>query len=531
MFKVKVNNKRTRNLLVLALMAILLVSGGALMLGVVKPLTTNILNPGVEGAKSGMWGTMITTASQGEQPQHGIGVVHYVGAIPSNRTLAQVGNDAGVQTSQEDWYWGPASGASDMTIQHILYNHYLISGIVETENQISTETETNIQLQDFNYQNITQNQPASLNGTSNPTQAEYLQYWHISNVTNPNGSITYNVTKQDILLVPGDFHIDVWIVPSQSNPNTDSGWEEGSFSNIEFWYTIYWYDWMNSLGQVISTDPNPPTIPANATITRDGLFSLRGGVPITAWIQNYYMPTQNSNGGTSFNLLSVFERGATTQNNVSGSSLPSSVYSDLLAMVDNGMVPSLGGRYLPLYTQPSDNFSYVDLTSSNLENTAIDAIPDAETEIPQEYFKIGVTGLGTDVRGNVLGYTVYYPVVSYLIRVIMAVYGTHTYIWTTSAAQHFGYPGWQNRTLEITYGGGIPGAADFLSWLANLLSNPLIQLLLLLICVIVIIGLLAILAPGVLKLFSAAGSAGAQKIKSASKPKARRFFEPSLFFQ
>jgi hypothetical protein len=329
------------------------------------------------------------------------------------------------------------------------------------ENQIATEIETDIQLQDFNYQNSTA--LPTLQNTTNPTQAVYLQYWHTSQTTNPNGSITYTVTKQDVLLVPGDFHLTIWIPPSKDHNNEVSGWEEGTWSNLELWYTLYWYDWLNALAPYVQSDPNPPAIPANAT-NRQALFSYRGGVPISAWIQGYYAPIQTDTGQI-WDMLSAQQAksGLGSTKTYAGAQLPADVYQTFVGEMKNGLTPSLTGRYIDLYTEPSDQFQYVDLAPSNPTSAAISAIPDAQTQLPQEYFKIGVLGLGTipKVSGGLLGtgvgatYTVYYPAVNYLIRVIMGVYGQHTYVWTTSTAQQVGYPGWQNRTVTIAVTPGI----------------------------------------------------------------------------
>lgn len=468
------NISKNKKLVVLLLIGILVFFLGSTATGSIH---LNIVNPGFEGAKVNCYGVVIKS-SGATTGWSGLNSIHFVGdnEIP----IAS----AGILKPSESYYWGPSSGASQFTIQHFAYKYYTYSPTVLTEHQLSTEVESNIQLQDFNYQNST---PLAIPETNDPTLADYIQYWHLSansaitssNSTNSTGyitttitnSTTYTLTKQNILLVPGNFHLDVWLVPSQDNSNTGSGWEEGTFSNLELWYTLYWYDWLNSLGPVIGKDPDPPTIPDGA-INRESLFKVRGGVPISAWIQNYYMPI-TTDSGQSYDLLKVQTSDKLT---LAGSQLPADVLSSLKAMVQNGMTPSLGGRYLDLYTEPSDQFGYVNLQPSNISAAALanadSPVPDSQTQLPNQYFKIGVQGLGTvTVAHGIFGagpYTVYYPEVSYLIRVIMAVYGTHTYVWTVKTATEQGYntvttlpngtqvvtSGWENRTIQATTGGG-----------------------------------------------------------------------------
>jgi hypothetical protein len=432
----------------------------------------NVVNPGFEGAKANCYGVEITSGTAGMNPAWtGIDTVQYVG---SGQSLIASGGQAyppgqlynfpsvtGI--SGEVYQWGAGSGSSQMTVQHIVYGHY-DNGPYTQENQIATDVESNIQLQDFNVQNST---PLNYLGAGDWTNGTYLEYWQetaSSVVNNGVNSTTYSVQEQDVLLVPGDFHLDIWIPPIQTNANTGSGWEEGSWTNIEFWYMISWYQWLNSLGPVIQGQNAPPPV---VPLTYQEKFTTSGGVPISAWIQEYTMPIQTATGQV-YDMLSVdvANSGSKSYTTQAGSTMPANIYSDLVGMVENGFQPSLNGRYMDLYAQPSDNFTYVQLANpSDLPTYAVGAAPDAQTEPPNQFFKIGVVGFGTDVANGWLGlgpYTVYYPEVSYLIRVVMAVYGTHTYVWTVSTATQQGYnsvqngtvtSGWQNRTVAVTTGG------------------------------------------------------------------------------
>jgi len=475
--------------------------------GIIPLQTSNIVNPGFEGAKCNAYGVVIQSSGVSSTnyvpPWTGLDTVHFVGNNENPIASAGVPQFIG-----ESYTWGSGTGASQMTIKHLRTN-----GISGVENQITTDVESNIQLEDFNAQGSL---PLQIPGTSNVTQSDYIQYWHLSTTTDASGNTVYTLTKQDILLVPGDFHIDISIVASNENAGTGSGWQEGSFGNIEFWYMLSWYDWLNSLGPFVSNDPTQnspemPMIPANAT-NRNSLFSLRGGVPISAWIQNYYMPVKTDTG-TIYDLLNVQagNSGSTDKITLAGTQLPASVLSSLKSMVEKGLSPSLKGHYIDLCTQPSDTFTYVAFQPDNVSAAALAnaniPVPDSETELPYEYFKIGVTGLGTYVWDHgwfaTPRYTVYYPTASYLIRVIMAVYGTHTYVWTVNMAtqQGYNYPngtsGWTDRTVQATTGGGISGPGwswPSISWPD--IFSPL-NLELFAIAAIVIIALVTIFNPGV----------------------------------
>jgi hypothetical protein len=186
-------------------------------------------------------------------------------------------------------------------------------------------------------------------------------------------------------------------------------------------------------------------------------------LPISAWIQGYYalIPTPT---GSVYDILQgyVAKSGQKSAQLEAGSQLPNDVYQTFLSTVESGLMPSLTGRYVQLYTQPSDQFQYPNLiNSSDSLSSANTLAPDTQTQLPQEYFKIGVAGFQTisHPSGGLLGigqtYTVYYPAVNYLIRTIWAVYGLHTYVWTTQTAKQLGYPGWENRTSGVTITPGI----------------------------------------------------------------------------
>jgi hypothetical protein len=492
----------------------------------------NIVNPGVEGAKSGCWGVNILNSQY--HPQAGFNTIHFVGA--NENPIAYSGATGwsltgGPSQLGEAYVWGPGTGVSQMTVQHFKKQYYA-SGTTIQENQISTDVESNIQLQDFNYvkNSIPLNQSVT---SSDPTQVRYLQYWTLVPTNNPDGTITYNYTTKDILLVPGDFHLEVFIPPSTDYANTGSGWEEGTWSNINLWYTLYWYDWLNSLGQVgardyLSNQFIPPDIPANA-LNRTQLFNYRGGYPISAWIQDYYMLFQSKTGQVydmlKVNVASSNDHSSTAYSAYPGtdSEIPSDVYGTLVGMVTNGFQPSLRGHYLDLYTQPNETFNYVNLAPSNATDvgTSRAAFLDAETQPPQQYFKIGVLGFGTVWRATGWfgsgPFKVYYPSVNYLVRVIMGVYGSHTLVWTTSTASSLGYTGWQDRTVVITVGGSGINWPSY-NW-ADLFS-PL-NLEFFAIALIAIVILVTIFNPGVwASIFS--GRNKAESRPGRSKPKRPR---------
>lgn len=453
-----------------------------------------VVNPGFPGAQAACYGVNFKGLGNG---WYGANYVHPISA--GEVGLASQGSNL--------ISWGAGTGPSTMTL--VWDYPYTIVGQM-AEKQMATEIQGQIPLAAYNYQNST---PLTLANVSAWDQGEILQYWNAQastpiNQTLANGtivsSVTYTATSQSLLLIPGNFYLSIYVPPSQyMSGGTDSGWEEGSWSQVDLWYAIYWYQWLNAYAPVLQANQVPPQIPANA-LNRQAQFNLKGGFPIAGWIQGYEIPYQTSTG-TIYDAMSATPASGSS----TGNPIPASTLSNIVAHVS--MSPSLTGRQLPLYTQASDSYS---LPLYTLPSGPIDAnasgllqSPDFQTVLPAEYFKIGVQALGPDPEpsGGFLGigptWTVYYPTVDYLLRFIFGVYGVQTFVWTVQTAMGLGYNAtgnyiappaqWQTRTIiQATTPGPFSGLFDWF-------TNPFNDLQFYLVLGIIVILVISVLNPGV----------------------------------
>ncbi len=474
--------KKNWKLLLIAIMVIYLVqSTNFLGLGI-----ESIINPGFEGAKIQFYGVNFKDFGSDWTGTH---TIHVAGnAEPSLVSHNDI-------TSWDNIYWG-SNGASDATVVHD-FSSNVLGLTTATRTQLETRVESNIPLASFNYQTST---PLNISGVADWDKGLLLQYWTVRpigeyNQTLTNGTIlntvTYNSTSEDMLLIPGNFHLEIKIPSGQTNAGTGSGWQEGSWSSVDFWYVLYWYQWLNSFGNVTSAAEVPPQIPSYAVNNRDLQFQLRGGLPIAGWIAGYQVPIPTASGTTL---------DAVTYKNKDGldDQYSSSVISQIGGSVS--MSPSLQGSTVDLYTQASDQYKLPAWgTTGNVTAYANLQSPDIQTLIPTEYFKISVNNIGTVAQGlgfaNAGGWNVYYPTVNYLMRFIFGVYGTHTYVWDVQTALQQGYNAtqnyppvptqWHNSTVV---GVNVPGwGSTFnLDWFKNPFNQIWVLLIILVILVIFI---------------------------------------------
>lgn len=468
-----------------------------------------IVNPGFPGAEASCYGATYLPAFANSHAYtagwNGLGIIHPVGA--NEPSLANQSGGSGPfgwfsESYQEQW--GAGSGPASMTIQESSSDTSQYAGL--NVHQLSTEVQTQIPLANFNYQNST---PLQISNALPWDQGELLQYWNAqasatTSVKLSNGTVvnstTYTATSNSLLLIPGNFYITLSIPPSQDNAVTNSHWQEGTWSNINLWYVIYWYEWLNAYGNVLKNGEVPPTIPANS-LNRQDQFNIRGGFPLAGWIQGYEVPVQTSTG-SFVDLYEFLTNGGKTY---AGSQIDPNVVAKI------NLDPSLTGRQVTLYTQPSESYSLplwtlpsgsIDQDPNFASSQGLSQSPDFQTVLPAEYFKIGLKSFGTYSKGDPLGgYTVYYPTVSYLMRFIFAVYGVHTFTWTVQTAQNLGYNAtqnyqvppatWENRTTIITTTPGL--ASGLLDWF----NNPWNDLQFWLMIGVIVILLVTVLNPGV----------------------------------
>jgi hypothetical protein len=452
--------KHWKGILILVALAYLLNVTGVLNLGIV--------NPGFPGAQVACYGVNFKDFGT---DWSGTNVIHVAGAGES--TL--VSHSGGL--SWDRIYWGDVSPTS-LTVVHDNGG----SLIETTESQLETDVESPIPLADYNYQNST---PLNIASGFTWDQGEVLPYWNptgiVSNTTTtlPNGtqvnSVTYSGVEQTLLLIPGNFFLTVNIPSSRYEGDVNTGWQTGSWDSTDFWYEVYWYNWLNAYSTLLEGNAGVPPSSVTAYNARAQQFNLEGGFPIQGWVQQYASPM---NGIDISQIIVGNKDGSTTNLTATGVSL--TTLANIEAQIN--LAPEFDGQPVILYTQPGDQYA---LPTASLPVGPIDAnaqglmhSPDVQTVLPAEYFKIHVNNLGTWTDGNWLtGYTVYYPAVSYIIRFIFAVYGTQTFVWTVSTAASLGYNATQNyqpppaqyqpKQIVNAYQAGL-GLG-----LANWFSNPL----------------------------------------------------------
>lgn len=492
--------------------------------------TSNVLNPGFEGAKVACYGVAFTSGyTMGLNTVYATGTMPY---SPNNPLAYSLGGD-GPNGYSNEVYWGSGTesqGSAQTIVQNQWERVYSVIPVtwntVIDQQMLETRVESNIQLQGLNAQGYltgtnTLGQTVASNGvptlpalgTSNSAVQE-IQIWNVQPIV-ANGIVTgYNMTKQDIILAQADFYIDVYVVPSQTNhDNHASGWEEGTFSGVELWYKLDWYQFGNSLGQVIANDPTAANNLAMLNAQYTGInategtpaFVIGGGVPITAWIQQATIPVQTSSG-VVYDLISLASSKDTTPlaiDSVNG--MQSGTRNTIMAM-KNSLSPTNVGNYLDLYSSASDILSS---TNANLSpNNAAQYVFDASTEYSPQYFKIAVQGFGAVAQSSGFtlspDWTVYYPSISFLVHTVWAIYGTHTYLWTVQSASQNNYTGYIPQTTSSVFTpGAFNGIGGIFAGLAAFLTNPFGFLITLAIIAVIIVIILAATGtlPAVVSLF------------------------------
>jgi hypothetical protein len=493
---------------------ILLLGSGIFLIGTITSLSApgQILNPGFEGAKCYL--NYVNFRNTFPSGWNGVAVNHYLAQVNDKGNVVNNGetghfisNDAG--NGIDDYVFWSSRDLSNPTVDHHadwLLNHGDFS--------LRTDIQSNLPLADLDRNGV------PLSGT---TSTLMLNYPIITNqVQNPDGSFTYNVTNQKLILVPVDFVIQ-FSITSQPSSFTGTKLSEGDWKNVELGFMLYWNTWQSSFLNAISQDSYKPNIPADAS-NKNTYGSYLGGFPITAWVGGWdptVLPSTRTDPISQFlHDPLYFYKGNTPQDTLN---------QDLLQKLGTkvSVSPDLTGHTIDLYSDQNQVVASKNSMGTNapdsLEATSQSRAPDPSMTLAQ-YFTINILELGTLFDGNmILGWTLYYPSTYMRVHVVYGVYGSYTYLWTTKTEQEQNYPGFENRTMTIIHGAG---AFD---WLNQIFSNPLFWLMMLLGGLIVLIVLLAIFAPGVLALGSAVAKRGAEKVskggrkgsKSGSKSKRR----------
>jgi hypothetical protein len=462
-----------------------LIVGSPIGLTIVQKM--GIVNPGFPGAEVATVGVNFKDFGSDWQ---GTNMIH----LANNSETTLVSHSAAF--SSDRVYWGDTSPVSLTVV------HDFSSSNPTKQNQLETDVQSPIPLADYNYQNST---PLAISTALSWDQGEVLPYWNptgiVSNVTQtlPNGTqintVTYSGTMQSLLLIPGNFFLSLNIPSGRYDASTDSGWQEGSWSSVDFWYEVYWYNWLNAYAPLLQQNAGTPPVPN----TRAGQFNLVGGFPIQGWIQQYTSPMN----GVDISQIIVGNKDGTTSN-LTATGVSLTTLANIEAQIS--LSPQYAGQSVVLYTEAND--SYV-LPTPNLPIGNIDAqaqglmhSPDIQTVLPAEFFKIHINNIGTFVDGNIFsGWTVYYPAVSYIVRFIFAVYGEQPFVWTVQTALNLGYNAtanyqvppaqWQPKQIVTTTQAGL------LTGLTDWFSNPLNDIQFWLMIAVIVFLLITVLNPGV----------------------------------
>jgi len=392
----------------------------------------------------------------------------------------------------------------------------------EGEDQIKMliETQRDVALENLNYMG----DPIDWNETQ---QLEVIQYQPLGpeyrqlEKTVVGNEVHYNLTKVSILLVPAEIHIAISIPPSHGNSYHWSGWQEGDWEEIELWFELDFTTWNTLAEPYASADQLSEweasyfkTNPAHE-YNLQSYYNLKGGFPVAGWVQGYL-----ENVGPSW-PQDYDDEIWTIVKSDEGIKYHITEASKATLDAKTQTLPELTGRAIALFSNPADpteaykgdykGFKVI------LENSKT-LYPWIPAQCPA-YFPITVSSLGTvaEAHGPLGPWDVYYPAVNYRIRVIYAVYGTFTYLWTVQTAEDNGYPGWETREYEWVH---VPN--PWWDLISGLFSNPIFLFLLSAFLILAILLIIAIFAPGVFYAISAMG----KRVGKSIEPKPSRRKRP-----
>lgn len=418
-------------------------------------------------------------------------------------------------------YWTTVATPNDAGIG---WHTHLWPDTDRAKPSLGVHVESNIQLQDINRQG----DPLHWNDTE-PMTGRRIEYWSKKAVkvdeTEDKVTYHYTVSKETFLVVPAEFWLGFYLVPSESDAGTGSGWREGEWGDtIVSWFMLDWTVWDNAYKDSWLDDPEVnvfDTMYDGEVLNKEKTWEYRGGFPIAGWIQGWEKAGWTSDFGADESPLWFETR-----------SSESKIYTvEQLADLKDALMskvqfaPSLVGQFISLYNEPSASFNYeADMyESSDFSN------PDAITKYVESpdsrmkktmYFPINILNFGTyaDPTGF-LSWRVFYPSCYFRIRVLYGVYGKFLYLWSEELAKDptVDYPDEIERHGTLVIHQRSTGLDWLTSWLTSIFSNPFFLFLIILICVIVLIVLLAIFVPGVLTLASQVAKTTGETVKQKRK--------------
>jgi hypothetical protein len=318
------------------------------------------------------------------------------------------------------------------------------------------------------------------------------------------------LTKESFLVVPAEFWVGFYLVPSQTNAGTGSGWREGEYSDIVVWFMLDWTLWDNAYKDGWLDDPKInvfTTEHGGQVINSQRQWEYRGGFPITGWIQGWEKAGWTSNG--TYNESPVWFDTRSKESKIYTIEELADLKDILMAKVE--FAPSLVGQFLSLYNEPSAKFDYEaqlyegsSFPTETNPQAVTDYVKTPDSRMKKTmYFPINIRNFGTyaDPTGWPTGWRIFYPSCYFRMRMLYGVYGNFTYLWTEELAKDplVDYPDEPERhgTLVIHAKG-----FDLGSWWQGILINPFLYLWALIIggfVLLVTLIVLAIFAPSFLK--------------------------------
>jgi hypothetical protein len=380
----------------------------------------SVLNPGFEGPKCYFYGTNLLLP----QDWDGANVLHRY-------------QDAEPYLAYHEYYgawdkisWGTVATPNDAVLN---WQYHPTSGLGGTiaKPELGIHVESNIQLQDINRQG----DPLGWN-TTDPMNAEYIEYWTktaIKTETADKIQYHYEVNKESFLLVPVEFWVGFYLVPSQSNAGTFSGWREGEWQNILVWFRLDFNIWDNAYYDPWLDDPQInvfDSLYGGQILNQNKTADYRGGFPIAGWIQGW-----EKAGFTSD--TSAGEQESSLWYNVKGGNVNQQYTVDQLASLKDSLMakcefaPGMVGQFITLYDSPDAAFTY-ELSEQDFSESVTQDVKSPDSSMKKVmYFPINIANFGTFADGNVWnGFKIYYPSAYFRVRMIYGVYGNFTYLWT-----------------------------------------------------------------------------------------------------
>jgi len=469
--------------ILLVLMLLVLVGGGVIRLGTISP--------GFEGAKC-----------------YGYGVDFRMNDWTGTYTLHRYQDAEYPLVTHSSplgaWdriYWASVATPNDMAIGWA-------AGAVATATferpYLGVHVESNIQLQDINRQG----DPLNWNITD-PSSGRRIEYWSKTAVKEETADKVlyhYTVEKESFLVVPAEFWVGFYLVPSQANAGTSSGWREGEYSSIVVWFMLDWTVWDNAYKDPWLDDPQINVFTSEhegQVINKERTPDYRGGFPIAGWIQGW-----EKAGWTSTPTYQESPLWYETRKGSEGNVYTIEELADLkdILMSKVQFAPSLIGQFISLYNEPSARFDYETQlyegsTFPTETVTGYVKTPDSKMKKTM-YFPINIQNFGTYADGDWYnGWRVFYPSCYFRMRVLYGVYGDFTYLWTEELAKDptVNYPTEPERhgTTVIS----VKGAGSWFEGLAAWFTSPWTFLWTFIIfgfLILVTLIVLAVFAPGFL---------------------------------